>query len=319
MTATLPPPTKARDVRPLRPRLSRAPRVAARQPRPPRRTRSSAVNEPAVLLTTSLGMLALVSLWLVAQMLVLGTLSQTRAQQLLYDEFRGQLASATAPVGPVVEPGAPVALISAPAIGLQQVVVEGTASGDTLTGPGHLRNTPLPGQSGTAVVYGRARTYGGPFRRITELRTGDLISVVNAQGATSFHVLGVRRAGDPLPQPLTAGHARLTLVTAEGSGRLAALRPSRAVFVDAEATTGYPAPAGLPAAVPDSERVMAGDRQAMSLLVLCLASLILLTIGVVAARQHWSAALVWVVATPLAIALSWLSTDVVMRLLPNLI
>jgi sortase A len=50
-----------------------------------------------------------------------------------------------------------------------------------------------------------------------------------------------------------------------------------------------------------------------------LALLLALTLGVIAARQRWPAALVWVVAAPLAIALSWATTDVVMRLLPNLI
>ncbi len=44
-----------------------------------------------------------------------------------------------------------------------------------------------------------------------------------------------------------------------------------------------------------------------------------MTLGVVAARQRWSTVLVWVVASPLVLALSWASTDVVMRLLPNLI
>ncbi len=42
-----------------------------------------------------------------------------------------------------------------------------------------------------------------------------------------------------------------------------------------------------------------------------------MTLGVVAARQRWSAALVWVVAAPVALALAWSTTDVVMRLLPN--
>ena len=61
--------------------------------------------------------------------------------------------------------GEPVALLSIPRLGISQVVVEGTASGDTLAGPGHLRDTVLPGQVGTSVVYGRAATYGAPVRR----------------------------------------------------------------------------------------------------------------------------------------------------------
>ena len=64
---------------------------------------------------------------------------------------------------------------------------------------------------------------------------------------------------------------------------------------------------------------MARDGGALPLLALCLALLLALTLGVVAAAQRWSTALVWVVACPLALALSWMTTDVVMRLLPNLI
>lgn len=56
----------------------------------------------------------------------------------------------------------------------------------------------------------------------------------------------------------------------------------------------------------------------MPLLTLCLGLLLALTFGVVAARQRFGAALVWVVATPVVLAAAWLTTDVVMRLLPNL-
>jgi sortase A len=264
-------------------------------------------------------MVAIVCLWAAAQMLFLGTLSQHRAQDLLYGEFRTQLASATAPLGPVVPVGDPVAVLTATSIGLQQVVVEGTASGDLLAGPGHRRDTVLPGQEGTAVVYGRAATYGAPFGNLTDLRAGDEIDVVMAQGELTFVVDDVRRAGDPLPQPVEAGAARLTLVTAEGSGRLSALAPKSTIYVDATASKSFPAPPGRPAAVPESEAAMATDQGALPLLALCLALLLALTLGVIAARQRWSTVLVWVIASPVAIALSWASTDVVMRLLPNLI
>nr|WP_246416141.1 sortase [Nocardioides luti] len=252
-------------------------------------------------------------------MLVLGVVSQHREQDLLYGRFRTDLASATAPIGPIVPVGDPVALLSIPHLGLQQVVVEGTASGDTLAGPGHRRDTVLPGQEGTSVVYGRASTYGGPFGHLPELRVGDAIQVVMAQGTKKFVVSGIRRAGDPLPTPPKAGAARLTLVTAEGTGRLAALAPESAVYVDADAKKAFPAPPGRPTAVPETEKAMAADRGAIPLLTLCLALLLALTLGVIAARQRWSTALVWVVASPLALALSWATTDVVMRLLPNLI
>ncbi len=56
----------------------------------------------------------------------------------------------------------------------------------------------------------------------------------------------------------------------------------------------------------------------MPLLTLCLGLLLALTLGVVAARQRFPAALVWVVTTPVVIAVAWFTTDVVVRLLPNL-
>jgi len=265
-------------------------------------------------------MLSIVCLWVATQLLLLGGLNHDRDQSLLYGEFRTQVAAATAPIGPIVPVGDPVATLTMTRLGIDEVVVEGTASGDTLAGPGHLRNTVLPGQVGTSVVMGRATTYGGPFGALGDAQAGDVIQVVSAQGTQVFTVLGLRRPGDPLPQPLAEGSARLTLVTAEGgSGRLASLTPDQVLYVDADATEGFPAPSGRPVAVPDSEKPLATDSGAVPLLALDLALLLALTLGVIAARQRWSSVLVWVIASPVAIALSWATTDVVMRLLPNVI
>lgn len=275
-------------------------------------------EEPAFVLSSAFTMIAVVCLWAVAQLLFFSDLSQSRAQDLLYREFRTAVASGTASLGPVSEVDSPVALLRIPAIGLEQVVVEGTASGDTQLGPGHQRTTVLPGQVGTSVVMGRAATYGAPFADITELKPGDTIEAVTGQGTVEFTVLDIRRAGDPYPQPRAATAARLTLVTAEGSGSLSSLTPDRAVYVDAEAAKGFPAPAGLPSVLPESEQVMAHDTSGLPLLALCLALLLATTLGVVAARQRYSAALVWVVTLPVVIALSWATTDVAARLLPNL-
>jgi len=301
-----------------------APAAAPGSRRTPRRplTRD---EENIALASSVMIMIALVATWMVAQLLVLGHLSEARSQTLLYDNFRTQLASAVAPVSAmdpldpehILEPGSPVAVLTAPAIDLQQVVVEGTASGDMLAGPGHRRDTVLPGQEGISLVYGRGSTYAGPFGRIAELKKGDTISAVIGQGKLTFTVLGVRRAGDPMPAAPAAGTARLVLTSAESS--LGGLAPGKTVYVDADAAKAYPAPAGRPAAVPESEKAMAWDPGAFPLLALCLAGLVAVTLGVIAARQRWSTALVWVIATPIVLALSWGTTDVVMRLLPNLI
>ncbi|MBZ5739724.1 sortase [Nocardioides mangrovi] len=323
MTATLDPdapvnttePTSAKKAKkakkPRQRRATPAPRTPAGPP--------SQVESASMVLSSAFTMIGIVCLWMAVQLLFLGSVSQGRDQDLLYRELRTDLAGATAPLGPVVPVGDPVALLTIPEIDVEQVVVEGTASGDLLAGPGHRRDTPLPGQVGTSVVYGRGATYGGPFQDLADLRVGAEITVVDGQGTKKFHVIGVRRAGDPLPQPAADGAARLTLVSSYGTGRLGPISPQSVVYVDAETKKGFPAPSGRPAAVPDSEKAMASDPGALPLLALCLALLLALTLGVVAARQRWSTALVWVIASPLAIALSWMSTDVVMRLLPNLI
>ncbi|NHC22900.1 class E sortase [Nocardioides sp. IC4_145] len=297
------------------------PTTAPSRPRAPRRAPRPATrpDERVAPLASALTMLALVCLWPAAQLLFLGSLTHERAQELLYRDLRTQLAAATAPVGPVVPAGDPVALVRIPRLGLEEVVIEGTASGDTTAGPGHRRDTVLPGQVGTSVVYGRAATYGGPFRDLPELRVGDAVEVTMAQGSVTFDVIGLRRAGDPLPPPAAAGAARLTLVTAEGDGRFGAVRPRDAVYLDAEAAEGFPAPPGRPTAVPDSERALASDPAALPLLALHLAVLVALVLGVLAARQRWSTAVVWLVACPLALAVSWATTDVAVRLLPNVL
>jgi sortase A len=292
-----------------------APRAKAPEPRLPR-----AGDELWTVISTAGTMIAIVCLWVVGQLLFLSSFAENRSQELLYREFRVNVASAIAPIGPTTPVGDPVALLTIPRIGVSQVVVEGTASGDTLAGPGHLRKTVLPGQAGTSVVFGRAATYGAPFRDLGKLRPGDDIDVVMAQGEIKdFKVVNVRRAGDPYSQPLPAGGARLILVTAEGSGPLAALSPSSVLYVDADAPKGFIPPSGLPATVPDPEQVMHSDHGAFPLLALHLALLLAATLGVVVARQRWSAPLVWIVAAPVAVGLAWSTTDVVMRLLPNVV
>lgn len=302
-----------------KPRRQLSGRPAGRGPRSRRPTIQGRPDGPVALISSASTMVALVCLWVVLQALVLSGFSQDRQQGLLYDQLREDIAAATASIGPTTPPGEPVALLSIPRLRLSQVVVEGTASGDTLAGPGHLRKTVLPGQVGTSVVMGRAVTYGAPFGELDRLVVGDEIKVVMAQGEVSFDVVNVRRAGDPYSQPLTPGAARLTLQTAEGDGRLAALTPGEVLYVDADAAKGFVPPPGLPDAVPDAELVMERDTGAFPLLALHLAFLLAVTFGVVAARQRWSAALVWVVAAPVALALAWSSTDVVMRLLPNVL
>lgn len=310
--APAPPPAQPPPPAPLAPHPPAARRRVRAEIRP------GEIDEVFSLISSVFTMVAILCVWFLLQVLVLGGLSQERNQQLLYQNFRTQLAEATAPTGPLVDPGAPVAFLEIPQIGLSQVVIEGTASGDLLAGPGHRRDTVLPGQRGISLVYGRATTYGSPFGKLDKLRPGDQIVVRTAQGRTSFEVDGIRRVGDEtLPAP-TGEEARLTLVTAESHGWLSGLRAKNAIYVDATAKQGQPFPSGRPSAVPESEQAMKADLAALPMLVVALGFLFLLAVAVAAARQRWRTSLVWVVAAPVAIAGAWFTTDTVMRLLPNL-
>jgi sortase A len=73
--------------------------------------------------------------------------------------------------------GDAVGRIVIPRIGLDSVVVEGTASSDLARGPGHYRITSLPGAGGTVAIAGHRTTYGQPFRHIDELHPGEAIEL----------------------------------------------------------------------------------------------------------------------------------------------
>jgi len=82
--------------------------------------------------------------------------------------------------------------MSIPKIGLEQISYEGA---DTLTlkeGPGHIEETPLPGDTGRCTISGHRTTYGAPFRNIDELEKGDLIYLETINGELfTYAVTGI--------------------------------------------------------------------------------------------------------------------------------
>ena len=264
-------------------------------------------------------------LWgFLAQLTVLGSLQHGRSQQTGYAQFRDVLAKAQAPVGSVddagylIAPGTPVAIITIPRIDLREVVGEGTTGGVLAHGPGHRRDTVLPGQPGVSVLMGRRAGYGGPFARIGQLRAGDLITVTTGQGVHTYTVLAVRHPGDPQPQPLRAGQGRLTLMTADGP----AFRPTDVLRADAalksEAQPGT-RPAIATTALPVAERAMASDDGVLVPLVLW-AQVLMVAAAVVAWIRHrvgrWHA---WIIGVAVLGALGVAVADHATGLLPNLL
>lgn len=261
---------------------------------------------------------AFVAFYIVAFALGLGGLQAARGNELHYSDLRESLAEGTAPTGGAIDPGTPVALLTVPRIKMNEVVVEGTAAEDLRSGPGHRRDTPLPGQAGTSVVFGRTVMFGGPFLQIRSLAQGDVITVTTGQGTFNYAVDDVRREGDPLPDPVAAGGARITLISAEGVSWRDGWAPDRMLYVDAT-MQGKPAadPGGRPTIIPAQEKAMASDQSAWTPLVLWLQVLAVGAFGAAWALARWGTAQAWLTFVPVILVGLWGSCDSFLQLLPN--
>lgn len=271
------------------------------------------------LAATALALAAVLLLGFGAYTTTISAVVHARGQRLGYAELRQDLANATAPVGPsrdgaLLPLGTPVALLEGP--GLREVVREGTTSTVLRDGPGHRRDTVLPGQAGTAVVLGRRAAFGGPFSGVTSLPVGARITATTGLGTATYRVTRVRRAGDVVPGAPAAGQGRLTLVTAAGLPFL----PSGAVRVDAELVGPAQPSAGRAAGVlPHDEQALQGEPDAALPLLLWSQLLLLAAVSAAWARRSWGARQAWLVGTPVLAGLALAVADSAARLLPNLL
>lgn len=261
---------------------------------------------------------------LLLQLVVVSNLQQRSAQQRAFDAFRSDLATGTAPVGPtdqsgrLLAAGTPVGYLEIPAIGLRQVVGEGTDPATLFDGPGHRRDTALPGQAGTSMVLGRRAGFGGPFARLGSLDEGDAIKVTTGQGIYEFTVRGVRREGDPAPPAVQPGKGRLLLVTASGRPFM----PTGVLRVDAELKgPGQVGPRRVltSAALPASEQIMGADTSTLWALALWLQALVLATLAAVWAWHRWGRAKAWVIFLPVLLLIGMSVAGEAARVLPNLL
>jgi LPXTG-site transpeptidase (sortase) family protein len=106
--------------------------------------------------------------------------SQRRLQQEWAQQQWGHGQTGKAEAAALKDDG--LTRISIPRIDLAAVVVEGIGHHDLLLGPGHLTDTPAPGEPGNSVISGHRDTF---FRHIYELEKGDEI-LVQRKGRT-FH------------------------------------------------------------------------------------------------------------------------------------
>ena len=266
--------------------------------------------------------LGVLAAWFVFYGFVLSGLQEHADQGRLYARYRLQLALATAPPAEPIKAGAPVAMIEAPAAHIHNVVVvEGTTSRLLAQGPGHLRDTPLPGQAGTAVIMGRSVTFGAPFRDITGMRIGDMLTVTDGDGVFVYRVEDVRVPGTSLPPPLQANQSRLTLVTSASNGWRSGWAPTHAVYVDALLVHGQvvPATGGTPATVSGASLPMHSDSSALVAIIFWLEGLLLVAGLAIWSWARWGRPQTWIAGAPVFLFVLWGATGALMRFLPNLL
>jgi len=240
------------------------------------------------------------------------TLQQQRAQHILLNEFTSGNRTTILTAKSVPE-GEPAGVLTVPAIGLTQVIVEGTTATDLLKGPGLMPGTARPGSLGNSVLAGHRTIAGSPFANLNRLRPGDGMVVVTPQGRYVYRVLavGTTRTGQRDPTSPNR-HPRLTLVTSSpaGNGRLyvvAALRttPNR-----------LPIPRHPPT---PAERGLSGDGAAVVPSIvwgLLLAAAFAVTFYAYwrFRGRHWS---VYLLSTPVLLAITFVWYGNLIRLLPG--
>lgn len=286
-------------------------------PTPPGRKLAS-----KTLLMIGLGVVCALAVWFLVYALVLTGLQEHGSQARLYDQYRLQLAAETAPLAEPVSTGSPVALLNSPAGHMHNiVVVEGTTSRLLAEGPGHLSNSPLPGQMGTSVLLGRSVTYGAPFRHLTGMQVGDKLTVTTGQGVFTYKVEDIRSSGSRLPPSLKSHQSRLTLVTSESGGWRGGWAPTETVYLDALLVHGQaqPVPSGVPSTVRKAALPMQDDPSAAVPLIFWLEALLVVGAAVVWSWVRWGRAQTWIVGLPVFLLVLWGTSNALMRFLPNLL
>jgi sortase A len=258
----------------------------------------------------SMLLLAMLILGFVGYLFGASNIQEASAQAKLFTTIRYELGQDIGPLGPT-KLGAPVAVLDIPRIGVQDlVVVEGTAPEQLTLGPGHLRDSPLPGQIGTSVIYGRRVTFGAPFAKLDDLRPGNKIIAITQQGKFVYKVVAIGDSQHPVHDNSLN---RLTLLTTSSPAI-----PAYYLEVDADlVSTPQNGPVVLPAIGTD-EQAMAGDDSALVLTMVWGLALALVAVGGAVAASRWSPWPVYLVLAPAVLAIVWNLYENFAAVLPNL-
>jgi sortase A len=284
------------------------------------------------------GLLAVIVVFLVAVGAVIygiGSLVHARDQRTLMATERLAISNAAVlekafhKVSLPTQPpaiGQPVGVLAIPALGVNQAVVEGVGSSQTISGPGHVPGTAGMGQQGNAAVVGRNAGYGGVFGQLDQLKPGDRVLTATTEGQSVYivHRVTTVTIGSAAP---TAGAAptvtletlyrhtsnnRLTLVTSASS---LPLNSSRAIEVTA-ILRGKPYVASPQGAKNSSQLGNTGESGALAELILSLQALAVVAVGAVLLYRRCTVRSAYLLSTAPLVAFTVLAAESISRLLP---
>lgn len=112
-----------------------------------------------------------------------------RSQQTLEAEWERQAATVNTPGEATIAPDQMLTRVIIPKIGMDAIVVEGASRKALSAGPGHVKETAMPGETGNAVITAHRDTF---FRHIYELVKGDQIQVRRKGYVFTYEVTGKR-------------------------------------------------------------------------------------------------------------------------------
>ena len=81
-------------------------------------------------------------------------------------------------------------------LGLNAIVVEGTAAADLRRGPGRDERTFMPGEGELSYVAGHRTTFGAPFAHIDRMRPGDIATIEMPYATLTYRVTAHRIVSD---------------------------------------------------------------------------------------------------------------------------
>jgi LPXTG-site transpeptidase (sortase) family protein len=134
-----------------------------------------------------------------------------RSQKNLEAEWQRQAATVSIPGKAPISPDQMLTRLQIPKIQVDAIVVEGASRRELSEGPGHMKQTAQPGESGNAVITAHRDTF---FRHIYELNKGDQIQVRRSGRTFTYEVTGRRIV---MPEDISVikptDNPQLTLIT----------------------------------------------------------------------------------------------------------